>query len=101
MSGPHDIEEVIQWWGSGLLARGEVASHLLPLLREDNIESTMTRLPVALRRHVEEQMRTVLDGARGGETLVEFGPGSVVPAEAMRAITWWLSASNQHGPGDD
>ena len=101
MSGLHDIDEVIQWWDRGLLAKAEVASHLLPMLREDNIESTMTRLPVALRRHVEEQMRAVLDGARGGETLVDLGPGSVVPAEAMRAIEWWSSASSQHAAGDD
>lgn len=94
MSGPRDYEQLITWWETGYLGRGEFFSYLLAMLDDDNVERFMAGIPADFADAVMPWARSICETHRARRPFFSFGGGPVASEASLEALCGWLE---RHG----
>lgn len=95
MNGPQDIETLLAWWNAGAVSRGGFFGYLLPMLRTENVDELMARIPAELLGRVRPWAVEICKAYQEGSALIEIGSGPTVEKEAFEALCIWLSRQSQ------
>lgn len=91
-----DCDTLVEWWEKKWVTGHEFMGHLLPLLREENVDELAARIPQKLQLLFHKWAQEMCEDYSSTKKLYYWGaPDSPVdPAyyEGLRVLCGWLAA---------